>query len=41
MGYSVRFGSLVIPPLPKNVGLKGSSVNMRRARKKQKKNPPG
>jgi hypothetical protein len=39
--WATRFGSLVIPPLPKNVGLKGSPVNMRRARKKQKKNSPG
>ena len=25
---AARFGSLVIPPVPKNVGLKGSPVNM-------------
>jgi hypothetical protein len=35
--WAARFGSLVIPAVPKNVGLKGSPVNMRRARKKQKK----
>jgi hypothetical protein len=39
--WATRFGSLVIPPLPKSVGLKGSPVKMRRAQKKQKKNPPG
>jgi len=26
--WAARFGSLVIPPVPKNVGLKGSPVNM-------------
>jgi len=39
--WAARFGSLVIPAAPKNVGLKGSPVNMRRARQKRKKNPPG
>jgi hypothetical protein len=39
--WATQFGSLVVAPLPKNVGMKGSSVNLRRARKKQKKNPPG
>jgi len=38
---AARFGSLVILTVPKNVGLKGSSVNMRRSRQKPKKNPPG
>jgi hypothetical protein len=38
--WAARFGSLVIPAVPKNVGLKGSPVNMRRARQKPK-NPPG
>jgi len=36
-----RFGSLVIPAVPKNFGLKTSPVNRRPARKKQRKNPPG
>src|SRR5258708_4258028 len=36
-----RFGSLVIPAVPKNVGLKASPVNKRPVRKKQRKNPPG
>jgi hypothetical protein len=35
--WAARFGSLIIPAVPKNVGLKGSPVNMRRAREKQKK----
>jgi hypothetical protein len=39
--WAARFGSLVIPAVPKNVGLKGSPVNARRARQKPKKNPPG
>jgi hypothetical protein len=39
--WATQFGSLVVPPLPKNVELKGLPVNLRRARKKQKKNPPG
>ena len=38
--WAARFGSLAIPAAPKNVGLKGP-VNMRRARQKPKKNPPG
>jgi hypothetical protein len=38
--WAARFGSLVIPAVARNVGLKGSPVNMRRARKKQK-NPQG
>jgi hypothetical protein len=33
--WAARFGSPEIPAAPKNVGLKGSPVNMRRARKKQ------
>jgi hypothetical protein len=33
-------GSLVIPAVPKKIGLEGSPVNMR-ARQKPKKNPPG
>jgi hypothetical protein len=37
--WAARFGSLVVPAVPKNVGLKSSQVSMRRARKKQKKNP--
>jgi hypothetical protein len=39
--WAARFGSLVIPAAPKNVGLKGSPVYMRRARQKPKKNQPG
>jgi hypothetical protein len=39
--WAARFGSLVIPAVPKKVGLKGSPVNMRCARQKPKKNPPG
>src|SRR5450755_4920286 len=35
--WAARFGSLIIPAVTKNVGLKGSPVNMRRARKKQQK----
>ena len=35
--WAARFGSLLIPALPKNVGLKGSLVNMRRARQWPKK----
>jgi hypothetical protein len=38
--WASRFGSLAIPPLPKNLVLKGSPANMRRSQKKQKKNPP-
>jgi hypothetical protein len=33
--WAARFGSLATPAAPKNAGLKGSPVNMRRARKKQ------
>jgi len=39
--WAARFGSLVIPAAPKNARLKGSPVNMPRARQKPKKNPPG
>jgi hypothetical protein len=39
--WAARFGSLVIPTIPKNVGLKGSPVSIRRARQKPKKNPAG
>jgi hypothetical protein len=39
--WAARFRSLVIPAVAKNVGLKGSPVNMRRARQKPKKNPSG
>jgi hypothetical protein len=39
--WAARFGSLVIPAAPKNVGLKGSPVNMRRSRQKPKKNRQG
>jgi hypothetical protein len=39
--WAARFGSLVIPAAPKNVGLKVSPVNMRRARQKPKKNQRG
>jgi hypothetical protein len=39
--WAARFGSLVIPAAPKNVGLKGSPVNMRRSRQKPKKNRRG
>jgi hypothetical protein len=39
--WAARFGSLVVPAIPKNVGLKGSLVDIRRARQKPKKNPPG
>jgi hypothetical protein len=39
--WAARFGSLAIPAVPKNVGLKGSPVKMRLARQKPKKNPPG
>jgi hypothetical protein len=39
--WATQFGSLVVAPLPKNVGMKGSPVNLRRARKKLKKNSPG
>jgi hypothetical protein len=35
--WAGRFGSLVIPGAPKNVGLKGSRVSMRRARQSQRK----
>ncbi len=35
--WAARFGSLVIPAVPKNVGLKASPVNVRRARKKPRK----
>jgi hypothetical protein len=35
--WAVRFGSLLVPALPKIVGLKGSLVNMRRARQRPKK----
>jgi hypothetical protein len=35
--WAARFGSLLIPALPKNVGLKGSLTNMRRARQRPKK----
>jgi hypothetical protein len=39
--WAARFGSLVIPAVPKkNVGLKVSPVDMRRARQKPTKNPP-
>jgi hypothetical protein len=34
-------GSLLIPAMPKKVGLKGSPFNMRGARQKPKKNPRG
>jgi hypothetical protein len=30
--WAARFGSLVIPAVPKNVGLKGSPVNIARRR---------
>jgi hypothetical protein len=40
--WAARFGSLLIPAaVPKNVGLKGSSINVRRARKITRKVPPG
>jgi hypothetical protein len=39
--WAARFGSLVIPAVPKKVGLKGSPDNMRGARQKPKKKPPG
>jgi hypothetical protein len=35
--WAAQFGSLVIPAVPKNVGLKGLPVNVRRARQSQKK----
>jgi hypothetical protein len=36
--WAARFGSLVIPAVPKKVGLKGSPVNMPCARQEPKKN---
>ena len=39
--WVAQFGSLVIPSVPKNAGLKGSPVNVARARQEPKKNPPG
>jgi hypothetical protein len=39
--WAARFGSLTILAMPTKAGLKGSPVNMRRARQKPKKNPPG
>jgi hypothetical protein len=39
--WAAQFGSLAIPVVLKNVGLKGSPVNMRRARRKPQKNPFG
>jgi hypothetical protein len=39
--WAARFGSPVIPAVPKNVGLKGAPVKERRAPQKPKKNPPG
>jgi hypothetical protein len=35
--WAARFGSLLVAALPKIVGLKGSLVNMRRARQRPKK----
>jgi hypothetical protein len=35
--WAAQFGSRVIPAVPKNVGLKGSPVNVRRARQSQRK----
>jgi hypothetical protein len=37
--WAARFGSLVIPTVPKNAGLKGSKSTLRRARQKPKKSP--
>jgi hypothetical protein len=37
--WAARFGSPEIPAAPKNVGLKGSPVNMRP--RPEKANPPG
>jgi hypothetical protein len=39
--WAARFGSLAIPAAPRNVGLKGSPVNMRCGRQTPKKNPSG
>jgi hypothetical protein len=33
--WAARFGSLVVPAVPKNVGLKDSPVNMRRTAKEK------
>jgi hypothetical protein len=40
--WAARFGGpLVIPPVPKNVGLKGSSVDIRPRAVKAKQKPAG
>jgi hypothetical protein len=39
--WAARFGSLVIRAVPKKVGLKGSPIDIRRARQKPKKDLPG
>ena len=39
--WAARFGSQVISAVPKNVGLKGSRVSLRRAPQKLKKSRPG
>jgi hypothetical protein len=36
--WAARFGSLVVPAVPKKVGLKGSPASMRCARQEPKKN---
>ena len=35
--WATRFGSLVVPAAPKNVGLKGSPSTLRRPRQSQRK----
>jgi hypothetical protein len=39
--WAARFGSLVIPSVPKNVGLKGSPVNIAPRAAKAKGKPAG
>jgi hypothetical protein len=41
VGAAVQFGSLVIPSVPKNVGLKGSPVNIAPRAAKAKEKPAG
>jgi hypothetical protein len=38
--WAARFGSLVIPAVPKKAAVKDSPVNMRCAQQKPKKTPP-
>jgi hypothetical protein len=38
--WAARFGSLIIPAAPKNVGLKGLPSTLRRARQSQRKARP-